>query len=567
MRKFLLCLVALMMLLTASALAEATVVNTVKLEGGISLCDYSNNYIARTDGGYALFDPNGNRLSDVYKSMMPAEDGKYIKVQNVGTAENINCVGLLDAQGKLILPLQYGSIITYYAEDWVFAHALVKTDSDVGEYSDSKGNKYIIDYTDVVYDGKGTTLDRDNFKGSYRVTDRGPSVFVKISDNEGYWMFYRDGAFQRRDVVSDSYVDTSEYSWGYKKPVFHNPTEWEAFTAGCALTPDQVEQHVWFDENNQRFLDLQGNVLAENLNLYAARYRENYFEIRDASRNYGVMTFDGKTVIPAKYSTVAHNYNGYFRSGYNAVVDESGNLYYYDEAGNITASAEYQMSYSDYKGFNNNAPIVHVKNMGKYMIITATNGTLPENYEDVVTCEEMQKVIVVKKNGLWGVIDMAGNTVVPFEYTYTPDVSDDGTVILCQANYNEYVLYQLSYDEAAPAANNNWTVAVQSGADVNTDPVLAEGAWECTCGVITNGKFCPECGSKKPEPTATPAPAVDDGTWGCTCGSVNTGKFCPECGTAKPVATPVPAEPECAGCGYKPEGAAPKFCPECGTKF
>lgn len=95
MRKFLLCLVALMMLLTASALAEATVVNTVKLEGGISLCDYSNNYIARTDGGYALFDPNGNRLSDVYKSMMPAEDGKYIKVQNVGTAENINCVGLL----------------------------------------------------------------------------------------------------------------------------------------------------------------------------------------------------------------------------------------------------------------------------------------------------------------------------------------------------------------------------------------------------------------------------------------------------------------------------------------
>ncbi len=563
MKKFLLCLVALVMLLTASALADATVVKTTELEGSVTLCGYSNNYIARVDGGYALFDPNGNMLSAVYKDMRAVDDGKYLKVQNVSTADNINCVGLLDSQGQMILDMQYGSIITYYAEDWVFAHVLEPAEGDVGEYSDGKGNKYIIGSTDLLYDGKMTHMDRDDYKGSYRVTDRGPSIFIRSNDNEGYWWFPKNDGFCRRYVSSDSYVDNSEFSGGYRKPVIHNPTGLEAFTASCTLTPDQVEQHVWYDENNKRFLDLQGNVLAENLNIYAARYRENYFEVRKDSKNYGVMGFDGKIVIPAEYSDVAHNYHGYFRSGYNAVVDHSGNLYYYDEAGNITASAEYQLSYNDYKGFGYNAPIVYVKNMGKYMIITATHGTLSETYEEAMTCGERQKVIAVKKGGMWGVIDMAGNTVVPFEYTYTPDVSDDGTMILCQKGFSKYALYQLSYNEKTSALDNIWTVVLQSGAEQNAAPALNEGAWECDCGTITNGKFCPECGGKKPEPTPAPAPA-NDGSWDCTCGSHNTGKFCPECGTKKPE---VPVEPQCASCGYKPEGAAPKFCPECGTKF
>ena len=154
---------------------------------------------------------------------------------------------------------------------------------------------------------------------------------------------------------------------------------------------------------------------------------------------------------------------------------------------------------------------------------------------------------------------MAGNVVVPFEYSYTPSVSRDGSLILCQEGMSKYVLYHITYTEdgSVPAS---WTEPQTSGDDTGSEPVLNEGAWECACGTITNGKFCPECGSKKPEPTPTPAPA-NDGTWTCSCGSVNNGKFCPECGTKKP------AEPQCQGCGYKPEGAAPKFCPECGTKF
>lgn len=58
----------------------------------------------------------------------------------------------------------------------------------------------------------------------------------------------------------------------------------------------------------------------------------------------------------------------------------------------------------------------------------------------------------------------------------------------------------------------------------------------------------------------TAAPAAE--SWRCACGSVNTGKFCPECGAKKPVY-------RCNKCGWKPADPSnpPKFCPECGDPF
>ena len=54
--------------------------------------------------------------------------------------------------------------------------------------------------------------------------------------------------------------------------------------------------------------------------------------------------------------------------------------------------------------------------------------------------------------------------------------------------------------------------------------------------------------------------------WKCACGATATGKFCSECGAKRPAGAPVY---RCDKCGWQPADPAhpPKFCPECGNPF
>ncbi len=99
----------------------------------------------------------------------------------------------------------------------------------------------------------------------------------------------------------------------------------------------------------------------------------------------------------------------------------------------------------------------------------------------------------------------------------------------------------------------------QEPASASVTSEMPASGWTCSCGqrdIV--GKFCLECGAKKPE-------AQPEG-WTCSCGAVNKGKFCPECGAKKPAGVP---QYKCDKCGWEPADPThpPKFCPECGDPF
>lgn len=143
------------------------------------------------------------------------------------------------------------------------------------------------------------------------------------------------------------------------------------------------------------------------------------------------------------------------------------------------------------------------------------------------------------------------------------------------------------------AAQSLYNIGVQQRAEAQqaaaqqqaSAPAAAPNSWKCVCGATVSGKFCPECGTKKPEPApenawkcscgtmatgkfcpecGSPKPAADG--WVCSCGALNKGKFCPECGAKKPAGEPLY---RCDKCGWEPADPKnpPKFCPECGDPF
>ena len=119
---------------------------------------------------------------------------------------------------------------------------------------------------------------------------------------------------------------------------------------------------------------------------------------------------------------------------------------------------------------------------------------------------------------------------------------------------NAQQLFQMG---AAQQAAPTQQAAPAQAAPAQTAAASQTGdSWTCSCGAVNTGRFCVECGAKKPE----------ENGWTCSCGTLNKGKFCSNCGAKKPAGVPLY---KCDKCGWEPEDPKnpPKFCPECGDPF
>ena len=164
------------------------------------------------------------------------------------------------------------------------------------------------------------------------------------------------------------------------------------------------------------------------------------------------------------------------------------------------------------------------------------------NEEDEQMIKEMQKAAAYQNPGL------AAATLVNAQANAMQDAAK---------NAGGAAIGFMGMNMAQTAGGSNPQNLYQMAAQQPAAPAApAASGWKCpACGAEAFGKFCPECGAKKPE--AAPA------GWTCpTCGTVSQGKFCPECGTRRPAVKKV----RCDKCGWEPADPAnpPKFCPECG---
>ena len=172
--------------------------------------------------------------------------------------------------------------------------------------------------------------------------------------------------------------------------------------------------------------------------------------------------------------------------------------------------------------------------------------------EDEAMIKELQKTAVFRNANMAGAYMVGAQGEAMKAAASNPNGAMMGFMGMGMAQQaggmNAAQLFQIGQQQTAQQQAQQ---LVDAQAKAMANAAAPADGWKCSCGATATGKFCPECGGKKPEPK----PANG---WKCSCGAMATGKFCPECGSKKPEENGW----KCS-CGATATG---KFCPECGAK-
>lgn len=438
MKKLVALILALMLPLCASA---ATVTGSHSAEDIVYMGTASNTYVVQMPDGYQIFAADGAAIGPVWAQMGPKQNGSYYQVLN---GDSINVV---TAKGDIVLPENYFGFVTT-GESWLLGVMMEETTDENADYTSRSGAKMNVLRADVVVDGKMIgSLTRDQYLTSASAGALGEYLFIHHAD--GRTLFF-DKALNQTAEVYLAEKPEEEFTEADGKYI-HVPTQQVAFCAESTLTDAQVSQTAMLVED--QVIGLQGNVLftLPQEGLYKGFVRGDYVHAMysvPTGLGCGLWNLEGTNLVPAEYEYVGDGYSashGFYNGDYQPVLTWNGDLFYYDLAGNVTASVtDMKLGFGKMLGFLESSPILVYRGAASYRVITATHGMLPEEYEDAQQYDNIQ-LAAVCKDGAWGCIDMAGNTVIPFELNDSPAMSDDGTLAIGQKLDGSWIVYNIAY--------------------------------------------------------------------------------------------------------------------------
>ncbi|CAM3478500.1 WG repeat-containing protein [Flavobacterium longum] len=202
--------------------------------------------------------------------------------------------------------------------------------------------------------------------------------------------------------------------------------------------------------------------------------------ILSVNGKYGLMGKDGKTLAPFEHDemTVPEDHDLPFTI---IVARKNGKLGVLDFSGKIWSDFTYDMVlpesllFSDsrtmtpvFNGYANQPNRFHFVQVGQhYGIVDNEFKTIIEPTYDYFLKSPDRSVLLAKKKGKWGMIDLSEKVIIPFEYDYQPEYKDGN--------------YQLSKDRKIGIVNRDGKPLLPFGGtrDLDSD-FIYKGLWRMT---------------------------------------------------------------------------------------
>ena len=392
------------------------------------------------EGYYRLMDAEGKIVvteEEEYIDMLPW-DGFFLVEKE--SEDTLPCKGILAPDGTVIVPARYDDVDILNEhwqvgvvlgpgteEDWEYAF----TDPETG-----KETYYKVASNDFYFDGELVgSLDSAVCNGSSMAF----GAYLVCYGNDGETTFYNSKL--EPSPYETKYTD--EYDWDFdaanNEIYIHQGSGQIAFQPDCTLKPEDVEVPYLYKAG--KLYDLQGKEVASYPREYDFVHTfPTGFGISQLDGKYGLVTLDGKELIPPEYDQIGYYEDLILSCGAVSAV-KGGKVGFFDAEGKLTCDFLYPED--DIEVFGNFARIENED--GSYTVISGLAGELPEHYRSVLFTDSNGSMTfsAEKADGTAGVVDVQGNILLPFSKDYAfydIELSLDGTTALVYQD-GHYVIY------------------------------------------------------------------------------------------------------------------------------
>ena len=406
---------------------------------------YNSTYLSyRGSNGYGLMDVDGNQITADYYSDSFDMDYGYI-IGTTANAGTINAKGLLDGDGNLLIPFQYGDV-DVLSTQWALGLTLKDAAADNYDYSTWDDDYYLIDTVDIYWlptDSIVGTLTREEFNDA-----SAEGNVINIENRMTSEVTSYDSSFTALGTVS--YISSGDYA--------------------------SYDYSIYKDNGQEGLVDAAGNIVLPASYKYINDSKRGCYVVSTGEK-YGLIDLEGSVLIAPEYDRIVTNYDApyyaeenttstYVFGGYVA-VSNNDRLGYVTTDGTVTVEPSYAEDAVDLNGVS-----IFMTDLTGETKILAADGVLSDTPQGV----ETRNYAVDYSGGflyktlnddyLEGLIDWHGNEILPCEY-YDIDLSGDGNYLLVQKDYDApYELYTVTYPSADGAAA---VVTSQEGTDESTD--------------------------------------------------------------------------------------------------